>query len=285
MMRAISLISTLFLVCASDACCAAPIKVVVSANTSGILPYEPLPIRVEFINDSDEPFNLYPEMFTEDDVGSVEIRRPDRSIRRIGRPRFTDSLVHYATRPSRVIAPRTSYATNVTLCQDWDLNQPVFDRPGEYVVWVRYVDPTTQSDLTSNAIEVTVAKPGPTETKAQKIIEENRIQGALYETGAIWDKHDILEQLRRLASVRESQVYANHARLVLAKWHLRRAEESLMKVDLKGAGDELTTVESHLASINNERFTLFDETKLIRTAVDRVRADLDAKKNATDKRD
>jgi hypothetical protein len=233
---------------------------------------EAVPVTVVFTNGGEKPFNLYPYMFTEGRCGSVEVTAPDRSVMTVVRPQFEAVISNYGSRPSKMLAPGESHTVAFVLCVDWNSTErQIFENTGQYKVRVRYADGLTDADVTSDPVEIRVVRPPTSERDALQLVSELPHIGALYDYGANWDKPEVVDKLRAIAAVEESQIYANYARLTLATWHLNRAQRAASEATFNRK-EEMAAAGSYLERIRNEKFTLLANVQSLRQQLETMKA-------------
>ena len=273
----IALISKCALGVPMIACASEPsVRIELVPQATEIALLEALAVSVTIENIGNVPAQLYVNMFSEEKVGSVTVKRLGNPAIELTRPAYVG--LHAGSR-YETLGPGETYRTSFLLCCNWENHEgSVFNKRGQFEIVVRYVDEVIA--VQSDPVRVTVVRPPTTEMKALKLVEALRSPEALYEPDLISPDHEaeVLAELREIANVEESVVYANYARAALAWRHVRAAQIASKWPDLYDQTQELEAAESLLKAIRNEEFVLSGKVQSLRQQLEAMKGS--RKKNA-----
>jgi len=253
------------------------VKVRLNSNVEQICQFEAVPLDVSFKNQGKDAVPVYSLMFVEASGATLKIEKPDGQVIQIERPIWNPSPILHGGRPRKVIKPGDTFTKRVNLCCTWLKNKKLlFGEEGQYTIVVHYQSPFDDEPrwyVESNAIRIEVVKPPKRERDAIKVIRKMNDPGALFEP--VWDlQKGPPDALYQLANMKESRIYANYARLVLAKVHIERAASRVAVLDnplkLKEAREHAQSASKWLDRINANEFTLKRDVEQARKQLKKI---------------
>lgn len=236
------------------ACRAAPpLDVHMTPLVTEVALLEVVPVVVTLRNSGRERLEIDSDLFVDDAVGSVVVRTPAGDTIVITRPVFKS---HTLSSGRRVLAPGERIEREMYVGCDWSrISGSLFGTAGEYEMAVHYAD----DDLSGRSAPITISviEPPETDKAALRLIRGMTHPEVLYEPAMSWIREDpaTMKQLRTLASLRESEIYANYARLTLAAWHIERARRQTLYPSHFSytVAEELGEARSLLGAVRRER--------------------------------
>jgi hypothetical protein len=246
------------------------LRLELSTDTERIAVYEALPVVVTLINDGTAAIGFDPLLFGAEPYGSLRIVRPDGSTMTVRRPqlRLEQAERHHAPGVDLVrVGPGDRKELPLLVSCDWDTMAPIFTDTGVYALSARYQ--SEHHRAVSNEIRVRVAAPPAAERRALEMVQALETPEMIYEPELTFISrwHKRLPQLQELAELDGSRVYANYARLSLARRHVILAEGSQDRAERES---NLVAASALLDSIDAEEFTLAHLAEAARARVKQV---------------
>ena len=259
-------------VLSSTACNAAEtLRVTVTAEHREIAILEAFPVTVKFENVSHSPVKLRGSMFTGSEFGSVVVKRRGDPEIVLHRPAYVGVIGDIN---KYKIDPGESYSTTFTISCIFHKrrNGSIFDKAGRYQLWVEYDD--GEITAKSKPISFNVVRPPATEEKALKLVKALEFPLGLYEPDLIPYEHtaEVHAALEKIASDKDSVIYANYARASLAWRHIMGAQMSYSMPKRYDLQEEIAEAERLLAAIKNNKFTLSKKVKELRKQFEKLKA-------------
>lgn len=261
---------------------AAPtLRLAISSDVKQIVLLEALPVTVTIENVGSAPAKYDRLLFTGEGAGLLKVVAPDGTgfTVRQAQLRLEQTETHAEHDATLVtLAPGQRDELRLVISADFDHMRPVFAAKGLYTLSVSYeVD---NQKVHSNQIRVTVAAPPASEAHAFALLSAIDTPEIIYEPGLTfisrWEKR--LPQLEQLAALDGSAVYANYARLSLARRHIMVAERT---EDQTGRRENLRAAQEFLDAIKSNEFTLAADASAAREKV----GQLVEGKHSTDRKD
>lgn len=242
----------------SLAAAAAPaaLRLELTAAPRQIAVYEAVPLTITLHNNGDQPLTYNPDLFEEEPIGEIVLQRPGGVEQRLARPklRLAHIETHYGPDGHRArLAPGERQNFDILLSCDWDTMAPLFTEPGTYRITAAAEEGGVRT--ASNTVQVEVIEPPAADRAALDAVTALEAPAVLYEPGLlVLSKYGrMIPELEALAGLNNSTIYANYAKLTLARYYVtaagtrtdpaRRAEESATArqwLERLSAGPEFT---------------------------------------------
>jgi hypothetical protein len=232
---------------------AAGIRVELESSVKTIAVQECVRLLVTFANEEESAIEIPQEMFSTDGAGGLQVVYPDETTMFVDKPELNLVQERRLGVPHVKLAPAASHQFHINLCCDWGNNKPIFSSAGKSIIMAVYEDRNWK--VTSNSIDVNVTNAPPTEVRVLEFIGGWKRPEVLYAPELTFGMRErenpvLVPALEQAANFNESVIFANYARLTLAKRAIALGE--IWRREQVRMGEHFSSADMWLSRITRE---------------------------------